>query len=237
MATLLVRLVGPMQSWGSRSRFDWRDTERETTKSGVLGLCAAALGRRRQDPIEDLASLRFGVRVDREGTLREEYQTAMGVIKADGTLPPSSRPNHPKFTVVSHRFYLADAAFLVGLEGPRETLTEIEKALRRPAFSLYLGRRGYVPSEPVFFPGGGLVEEGLEEALAGWPPLMENLPESVRYALEVSPGFSAGARGLVREVWDQPLGPFSERRFGPRLVWVVNFPRGEVPRVPEQTHS
>ncbi len=237
MATLLLKLVGPMQSWGSRSRFDWRDTEREPTKSGVLGLCAAALGRRRHDPVADLAALRFGVRVDREGHLRRDFQTAKEVIRAstpwEKWLKARSKGKTVGIqdTVVSHRFYLADAAFLVGLEGPRELLQEIESALRRPVFTPYLGRRGYLPAEPVFFPEGGLVEKGLEEALAGWPSLVAKPPEAPRYALEVPPGFSAGARGLVREIWDQPLAPFSERRFGPRLVWVVNFPWGEVPHV------
>ena len=44
MSVLLVRLAGPMQSWGSQSRFSHRDTEREPTKSGVVGLLSAALG-------------------------------------------------------------------------------------------------------------------------------------------------------------------------------------------------
>ena len=38
MATLLIRLVAPMQAWGTRSHFDDRDSEAEPSKSGVLGL-------------------------------------------------------------------------------------------------------------------------------------------------------------------------------------------------------
>jgi len=53
MATLLIPLVGPMQSWGTRSRFDHRDTEREPSKSGVIGLVCAAIGRDRNEPIDD----------------------------------------------------------------------------------------------------------------------------------------------------------------------------------------
>ncbi|MDW8358926.1 CRISPR-associated protein Cas5, partial [Thermus sp.] len=41
MPTLLLRLQGPMQAWGTRSRFDQRDTWPYPTKSGVLGLLAA----------------------------------------------------------------------------------------------------------------------------------------------------------------------------------------------------
>ena len=44
MPTLLLRLVGPMQSWGTTSRFDQRDTGKEPSKSGIVGLLAAAMG-------------------------------------------------------------------------------------------------------------------------------------------------------------------------------------------------
>ena len=45
MSTLLLRLAGPMQSWGTDSKFDERRTGREPSKSGVIGLVAAALHR------------------------------------------------------------------------------------------------------------------------------------------------------------------------------------------------
>ncbi len=117
MATLLMRLQGPMQSWGTTSRFDERDTQLEPSKSGVLGLVCAALGRDRSEPLEDLASLRMGVRVDREGIPLRDYQTATGVLVASGKADP-------RRTVVSPRHYLADAVFLVGLEGRDQALLE-----------------------------------------------------------------------------------------------------------------
>jgi len=67
MSTLLLRLAGPLQSWGVDAKFDRRGTERAPTKSGVIGLVAAALGRLRNESVEDIQALRFGVRVDREG--------------------------------------------------------------------------------------------------------------------------------------------------------------------------
>ena len=84
MATLLIPLVGPMQSWGTRSRFDHRDTEREPSKSGVIGLVCAAIGRDRNEPIDDLRMLRMGVRCDREGKLAKDFQTAQNVATAGG---------------------------------------------------------------------------------------------------------------------------------------------------------
>ena len=67
MAVLLIRLAGPMQSWGDSSRFARRTTRREPTKSGVVGLLASALGRTREDPVEDLAQLELAIRVEQPG--------------------------------------------------------------------------------------------------------------------------------------------------------------------------
>lgn len=238
MATLLLKLLGPMQSWGSRSRFDHRDTEREPTKSGVLGLVAAALGRDRSEPVNDLAQLRLGVRVDREGTPATDYQTAQNVIKASVTREQWRRAREKKKTtgtqdtVVSRRHYLADAAFLVGLEGNAGLLEKVETALRNPRWTLFLGRKGYLPSEPVYFPEGGLTEYDLETALAYGPLLIDPDEKAthVRYAIELVPGCRASLPWQLRELWDQPLAPFAERKFGARLVGEIALPWGEVPQ-------
>lgn len=75
MTVLLLKLAGPLQSWGSGSRFTERGTQHEPTKSGVVGLLAAALGRRRTDPVDDLAALDFAVRIDQPGLLESDFQT------------------------------------------------------------------------------------------------------------------------------------------------------------------
>ena len=78
MATLLLRLAAPLQSWGTDSKFEVRKTGREPTKSGVVGLLAAAMGIGREEPerLEPLNRLRFGVRVDQEGSLLVDYHIA-----------------------------------------------------------------------------------------------------------------------------------------------------------------
>jgi CRISPR system Cascade subunit CasD len=202
--TLLLRLKGPMQSWGTTSRFDERDTQLEPSKSGVVGLLCAALGRDRTAPIDDLAALRLGVRVDREGTTSRDYQTATGVLVAGTGKPDLER------TVVSPRFFLADAAFLVGLEGDSATLLQqIHAALRRPVWPLFLGRKGHVPGEPIWLPDG-LCELNLQEALGSYPTLVRSGSSRRRLVLE------SLAEGAIR--LDQPLAPFSLRRYGPRRV-------------------
>ncbi len=211
MATLLMRLQGPMQSWGTTSRFDERDTQLEPSKSGVIGLLCAALGRDRAEPIDDLAALRMGVRIDREGVPMRDYQTATGVMAATGKVDLNR-------TVVSPRFYLADAVFLVGLEGDRPLLEMIDEALWRPVWPLALGRKSFVPSKPVPLPDG-VSSLPLHEALTTRPKLCGGTEVSVHRLL-----MEDEAEGAIR--LDQPVAPFAIRRFGPRFVRSLHIQLG-----------
>ncbi|MGI4787794.1 MAG: type I-E CRISPR-associated protein Cas5/CasD [Janthinobacterium lividum] len=207
MHTLLIPLAGPMQAWGSRSRFDDRDTHQEPTKSGVLGLVCAALGRDRAESITDLEALLFGVRVEKPGRVRTDYQTAQNVARAGG--------GSNLATVTSQRHYLADARFLAGLAGENlALLVQIEAALHNPRWCLSLGRKAYALSLPPYLPQGSIRQEvGLETALRQepWSPMYRNErpPERLRLALEDGTGEAAFA--------DQPLD-YAERRFGLRHV-------------------
>lgn len=131
MSTLLLRLAAPLQSWGVASKFDTRDTTREPTKSGVIGMLASALGRSRLENVDDLNALNFGVRIDQPGVLLRDYHTA--------------RQKVGNSSFVTTRYYLADAVFLVGLEGKDSFLKKIAIALQNPAFPLFLGRRSCPP--------------------------------------------------------------------------------------------
>jgi len=167
---LLLRLEGPLQSWGGRSRWDVRDTQAEPTKSGIVGLLGCALGYGRGDVrlVEELdRGLRFGVRVEAPGRILEDYQTvtdflptAEGSYKHSGTKTGSSLarlrddPDATPATIVSPRFYLEDAAFLVALEAtdaaPLDLLTRSAAALHRPIWPLFLGRKACAPTRPIF---------------------------------------------------------------------------------------
>jgi CRISPR system Cascade subunit CasD len=156
MTVVALRLSGPLQSWGSGSRFVRRTTEAAPTKSGVLGLVAAAKGLRRTDSIEELLKLRMGVRIDQPGHLLRDFQTARRAEKArDGSIVWKSMP-------LSNRYYLADATYLVVLEGEESLLQGIDEALRSPGFPLYLGRRSCPPAGPIAL---GVCENDLETAL------------------------------------------------------------------------
>lgn len=205
MDTLLIRLVAPMQSWGIQSHYTVRDTAMEPSKSGVIGLLCAALGRPRDAALDDLSVLRMGVRVDRQGELRRDYHIAQDVLDSGGK---TTRPS-----IVTNRYYLADAAFLVGLEGQRDLLVQLHAALRHPVWALYLGRKAFTPSAPVYLRDGLREDAPLEVALReyGWiiRPNGRETPQTVRITLETPHG------SIVRP--DVPLS-FAERRFSTRQV-------------------
>lgn len=154
MATLLLRLAGPLQSWGVESKFEIRRTMNFPTKSGIIGMLAAALGYSRENSLDELNKLKFGVRVDREGKLIRDYHTAVG-----------EKP------YITNRYYLSDAIFLVGLESDdRNFLNTVENALKNPAFPLFLGRRSCPPTMPLLL---GIRETNLMTSLKNERWLLE----------------------------------------------------------------
>lgn len=154
-ASLVLRLAGPVQSWGTRSRFNRRETGTEPTKSGIIGLLAAAAGRRRHDPIEDLLTVRLGIRTDQAGTLLRDYHTVSDyrgrpLPSASVTGKGAQKPTSPaKHTHVTERFYLQDAVFVVAVHAEPELLRGLADAVRNPAFPLAMGRRSCVPTHPL----------------------------------------------------------------------------------------
>jgi CRISPR system Cascade subunit CasD len=161
-----MRLAGPMQSWGTMSRFTRRDTGKEPSKSGVIGLICAAMGIDRDDDsnadLQALARARFGIRVVRQGDLQSDYHTASNIAKADGGTKP---------TELSTRFYLSDADFISALESEdRELLERVHAALKEPFWQIFLGRKAFVPSVPVFVPD----DAAIIESTAGIKAELEN---------------------------------------------------------------
>lgn len=172
MPTLLLQCVAPLQAWGTQSNFNVRDTGREPSKSGIVGLLCAALGRPRTDTdtTRALDSLIMGVRVDREGQILRDFHTAgpgaadpyKGYLQADGQ-------SVGKGTIISNRYYLTDAMFLVGLTGDEELLETLQNALANPCWMLYLGRKACPPARPVYLPDGWQ-DRSLVESLKGPDP-------------------------------------------------------------------
>lgn len=223
MSTLFLRLAGPMQSWGTQSCFTVRDTGLEPSKSGVIGLLCAALGRPRSDPLDDLVNLEMGVRVDKEGVMRMDFQTAGGTHRSEEDYGVPTADGTSKRTITSQRYYLADADFLVGLEGDGRLLKELDRALVNPKWPLYLGRKSYVPStsirihfRPSSFSGPsdvpGITDLPLREALKAYPRITHSKKEKEKILREIERQNRVGPSIRLRLVLDTPLGTTSDVR-------------------------
>lgn len=215
MSTLLLRLAAPIQSWGVEAKFDRRGTERAPSKSAVIGLVAAALGRHRNETLEDLQSLRFGVRVDQKGTLLRDYHTAKSL----------------KSAYVTQRYYISDAVFLVGLEGKEDLLTEIEYALRYPVFPLFLGRRSCPPEGQLLLGirnGKSLLDALREEPwlASEWAQKRESAEVNLRIVTDADDSYGAYFQRDNPISFDQ-----SHRKFGFRRV------REAIPLVVDNSNS
>ena len=205
MPTLLLRIRAPMMSWGEHSRFTIRDTQREPTKSAIIGLLCAALGRPRWESVNDLAALKMGVRVDKEGIVQCDYHTVMDSIRSNGGKGD---------TVVSQRYYIADADYVVGLEGNDcSFLEQLDRALQQPKWQLYFGRKSFIPSRPVRI---GIQDEPLLRALQQYPyEGNRKVDRRLRYVLEVPN--SLDMRRDVPTDWQKRL-------FGSRCVKTDFYP-------------
>ncbi|WP_164729851.1 type I-E CRISPR-associated protein Cas5/CasD [Rhodomicrobium lacus] len=159
---LVFTIAAPMASFGMKyDPGEWRNSSNRPSKSGVLGLVAAALGieREEQHRIDALSLLNFAVRVDQPGQPAYDYHTAQ--------VPPHKHKRrfatradelavakHELKTTLSTREYRTNAFstaalwFRTGVIEAPFSLWSIAEALKAPRFNLYAGRK----SHPLMLP-------------------------------------------------------------------------------------
>ncbi|MEA5463887.1 type I-E CRISPR-associated protein Cas5/CasD [Leptothoe sp. PORK10 BA2] len=201
MATLLIRLSGPLQSWGESARFNMRPTQQTPTKSGVLGLICAAMGIPRDDTetLNKLSEMDFGIRVDCPGQLLIDFHTVQRVVNVEGKFPQD--------TNLTDRYYLVGATFLAGVwSKDRAFLEQIHRALLKPKWLLFLGRKSCMPGESPWLQDG-IKDEELPIALRRYQPLRTDL----------TPLFLELEDPTGSPRMDNPLH-YGQRQYSPRLV-------------------
>ena len=211
-SVLLLRLQAPMQAWGVQSLFSVRDTVRFPTRSGVVGLLCSALGKPRDADLNEFNNLRLGIRTDHPGVVMKDFQTAQNAYTSKGKI--SKNPS------ISNRYYLSDAAFLVGLESEDEQqLENYYQALQHPKWLLYLGRRAFPPAKPVWLKDSMQYNRSLEQALMEFPYLHREKSRSEAKQLQFVVEDSGGS--IIQR--DRPVS-FSPRTYVQRRQRIRYIP-------------
>ncbi|MFG3071731.1 type I-E CRISPR-associated protein Cas5/CasD [[Kitasatospora] papulosa] len=230
MSGLLLRLAGPLQSWGERSAFTpVRETASFPTRSALVGMFAAAEGIARGDTagLKKYEQMRLTVRVDRPGTLLEDYHTVGGGFPKERTAATSGGSNKDA-AVITRRQYLTDAVFVVAVTAPDDLAKQLAAALRRPYWAPYLGRRSCAPDEPFLLRRH--VENPEKELLTGVPLSSPQPRDSAGETIAVQflrerplPEGGPAAAADVIEVNDMPVSfaPHGRAHTGRRLYRTV----------------
>lgn len=182
MSFLLLWLEGPLQSWGTGSKFRSRGTLAFPSRSGVLGLIGNAAGL--TDDVQWLRRMsRFGQTVRayaRKGPdgkarfvpLLHDFHMVGGGYSAEdpweAMMVPGTASGYRAKKIMTglmtERWYIQDQAFACVVEVPSSEGEFFLRALACPVRQIFLGRRCCPPSAPV---GRGLFateEEALAEA-------------------------------------------------------------------------
>lgn len=156
---MLLKLAGPLQSWGLDSRFETRNTNRYPTKSAIIGMIAASLGytRDQDQNIQKLNGLDFAVRIDQPGRVLRDYHIAT-------KYKPSGAFERNYQTV---RYYLQDAIFVVAVGSTSSGLIDlITDSIRNPYYQPFLGRRSCPINADYFI---DVVEGDVIASISGVP--------------------------------------------------------------------
>lgn len=166
---LILKLQGAMQAWGTHTYEDYRPSNIFPTRSAVVGLLGACIGIDRND-IEARQSLNASFSLTVRADVRNglwpvritDFHTVLEARKVSGKARNDA--------IVSEREYLCDAEFTLALAFyPDATynLEKIKKALAKPKYTPFLGRRSCPIQTPLLLPEEQSVvsAESLEDAL------------------------------------------------------------------------
>ena len=159
MKHLALYLCAPMQSWGATSKFGDRSTLDAPTRSGLLGMLAAACGVDKNDAtavhawLTKAAAHSLDVYAFRRGDRLTDYHTVGARYERDNPwrrrMIPTTADGKPRGTDITHRDYLTDTVFGAVLSGDDTFLEEIATKLSNPVWGVWFGRKCCIPTEPV----------------------------------------------------------------------------------------
>ena len=218
---LSLLLDGPMQSWGFSSQFRFRTTGLYPTKSGVIGILAAAMGidkysSRAAEEISKLSELKMvSIALPRNDCLYSDSQAEPSLLIDYHTVKETKSADNKKLlnAVQTMRHYLCDRRFGILLTGDSNLLHQVAEALKNPRWGIWLGRKCCIPSTPLFVE----VAQDLDTA---WYALLRRAGFSSEYPLDAFKRmedvdeFSKGTDTIL----DKPISFAEPRQYAPRRI-------------------
>lgn len=159
---LVFHLYGPMAAWGDIAVGEYRPSFAHPSKSAIIGLLAAALGIRRDEDDRQnalAAACILAVRVDSMGSLLRDYHTIQVPSSGTATKPKKFHTRKAELadsslsTILSSRDYRCDALYTVAITLNDNSFLSVKvlaDALRKPIFTLYMGRKSCPLAFPLF---------------------------------------------------------------------------------------
>ena len=217
---LVLALVAPMGAFGDLAGHERRGSHHWPGRSAVLGLIGAALGVLRDDREGQaaLASWRTAVSVLQASEIWRDFHTVQTVPSARIKRPSTRRTalealQRTDTGIITRREYRSDCAFGVALWGGE--IRPLESALKRPAFTPYLGRKSCplsAPMDPKVVTANNAADALAQITL---PPFLSLDPAR---PLLIASDDELG-EGWIETRWDDPLDR-EAWHFGQRVVHV-----------------
>lgn len=220
---LLIRLYGPLASWGDIAVGESRHSAVQPSRSALLGLLGAALGIERDDEAGQrvlVAGYRFGIKLEAVGSPLRDYHTVQAGVAGRKVRFRSRRQElmaSKVDTLLSTREYRCDSLAVVAIEAldaaPRD-LDGIRQALQRPHYPLYLGRK----SCPLAIPLGA-------QSISA--PTLRDAFDNARFASLLDP----------LQSWPSSADKRAFRLGSPRYYWEDGMLAGMSPSFETRRHD
>ena len=217
---LVIALVAPMGAFGDLAGHERRGSHHWPGRSALLGLIGGALGVRRDDREGQaaLALWRTSVSVLHASEVWRDFHTVQTVPSARIKRPATRRAalealRRTDTGMITRREYRSDCAFGVALWGGE--IPPLEAALKRPAFTPYLGRKSCplsAPMDPKVVAADTSVDALAQVTLPPFLSLDPARPELIASDEEIG-------KGWFETRWDEPLDR-EAWHFGQRFVHV-----------------
>ena len=231
MKHLALYLRAPLQSWGASSKFGDRGTLDAPTRSGLLGLLAAACGVDKNDEARDrewlarAAKISVAVLAFRRGNRMPDYHTVGARYNKDDPwqkrMIPVTADGKPRGTDLTRRDYLMDSVFGAFISGDDALVDEMAQGLTNPVWGVWFGRKSCIPTEPVLvgvFNSDEAARKALDARLSaslergGGKIAGKREDEAVKFDL-----VEADADGAEETLLDVPVS-FKRREFHARRI-------------------